>query len=95
MGELKILHVAVPVPLRRLFDYLPPDNQHSEIRPGVRVRISFGHHVLVGIVVSVDSTTAFERSKLKAVLGVIDQQALCQPNFASRYALKASKYLYA
>lgn len=76
MGELKILHVAVPVPLRRLFDYLPPDNQHSEIRPGVRVRISFGHHVLVGIVVSVDSTTAFERSKLKAVLGVIDQQAL-------------------
>ncbi len=94
MSELKILHVAVPVPLRRLFDYLPPDNLDSEIRPGVRVRISFGHHVLVGLVVSVDSTTAFDRSKLKTVLSVIDQQVLFEQNHLDWLLWVARYYHY-
>jgi len=43
--------VAVPSPLRRLFDYLPPAGCDREIAPGCRVRVPFGTRELVGVVV--------------------------------------------
>ena len=39
----RILRVAIATPLRRLFDYLPPENiDPNKITPGMRVSIPFG-----------------------------------------------------
>ena len=44
-----ILRVALPSPLRRLFDYRAPHGVDPEgLQPGVRVRVPFGRRELVG-----------------------------------------------
>ncbi len=79
-----ILHVALPVPLRRLFDYLLPvqldnreqqlDNreQQQSVRPGQRVIVPFGRQTLIGVIISVDEKTDQNVSKLKAAKQVLD-----------------------
>lgn len=44
-----LLHVALPVPVPRLFDYLPTDPANPA-PVGARVRVPFGSRVLVGVV---------------------------------------------
>lgn len=47
-----VLRVALPVPLPRLFDYLPPrDGPADGVWAGHRVRVPFGSRTLVGIVI--------------------------------------------
>lgn len=73
----QVLQIAVPTPLRRLFDYLPPQGVDiSTIQPGVRVRVPFGARSLVGFVIGVADKTDVPRSKLKAVQEVLDEQPL-------------------
>lgn len=69
-----VLQVAVPSPLRRLYDYLPPTE--DSVLPGTRVRVSFGRQRLVGIVVSVSEGSTLDRQKLKPVLAVLDTEPL-------------------
>src|SRR5690625_586668 len=46
-----VLHVALPVPLPRLFDYLPPaGHAASPADAGRRIRVPFGRREVVGIV---------------------------------------------
>jgi len=48
------LQVALPVPLPRLFDYLPPDGIAADAGVvGQRVRVPFGNRELVGVVAGV------------------------------------------
>jgi len=58
-----VLQVAVPSPLRRVFDYLPLAEKQA--LPGTRVKVSFGRQQLIGIVVSVSSGSSLEKKKLK------------------------------
>ena len=68
-----ILRVAVPSPLRKLFDYLPlPDQPLPE--PGMRVRVPFGRQTLVGIVVGTDSDSEHQRDKLKPIDAVLSEE---------------------
>lgn len=75
-----ILHIALPVPLRRLFDYLLPvevfDHEKaidalSEL-VGCRVVVPFGRQTLIGIVMAADTETDQDVAKLKAVQEVIE-----------------------
>lgn len=87
----KIVRVALPVPMRRLFDYSLPDSLSTPPTIGGRVRVSFGHQTLVGIVESFTDQTDTPANKLKPISDVLDETpllnagliALCQ--FASRY----------
>ncbi len=45
-----VLKVALPVPLRQLFDYLPPEGEVGP-RAGQRVTVTFGHRKMTGVVV--------------------------------------------
>ncbi|MBT5719034.1 MAG: hypothetical protein HOI69_05765, partial [Gammaproteobacteria bacterium] len=54
-----VLQVAVPSPLRRVFDYLPLTNKQA--LAGTRVKVSFGRQQLIGIVVSVASGSSLEK----------------------------------
>ncbi len=64
-----VLRVALDVPMRRLFDYLPPD---VPVVPGQRVRVPFGRQRLVGLVVDHAATSELPLDRLKPVLEVLD-----------------------
>ena len=108
-----VLQVAIPSPLRSLFDYLPPDlpidsatdkpskasspesaavdESEDRIKPGVRVRVSFGNRKLVGIVVKVEKGSTLSRNKLKPVISVLDKKPIFTPSLF-RLLLWASSY---
>lgn len=69
-----VLQVAVPSPLRRVFDYLPLTNKQA--LAGTRVKVSFGRQQLIGIVVSVASGSSLEKKKLKPILAALDSEPL-------------------
>ena len=72
-----VLRVAVPVPIRHLFDYLPPrQGGTSPVRPGMRVRAPFGRKTAVGVVVDVASESTVDARRLKRVREVIDAEPL-------------------
>lgn len=69
-----IAHVAVPVPLRRLFDYQVPSSINPiSLKKGARVLVPFGARKLVGILLSVDAQTLISHTQLKPMFALIDQ----------------------
>lgn len=70
-----VARVAVPAPLRRLFDYrLSPDTPLPA--PGVRVRVPFGRRQVVGVVVDMPAEAAVDAPRLKPVAAVLDDRPL-------------------
>ena len=75
-----VLQVAVPAPVRRRFDYLPPQPGWSPpVQPGARVRVPFGRTSTVGVVVGVATTSAVDVARLRRVREVIDTEPLLDP----------------
>ncbi len=79
MSVERVLRVAFDVPLRRLFDYLPPraapggaEVALSEVPPGVRVRAPFGGQRLIGVVMEVTPTSDLPPERLKSVIEILD-----------------------
>lgn len=73
-----ILILALPTPLRRLFEYLPPDGPAGQqpFRPGQRIGVPFGRQTLVGILVSVADHATYPIEKLRHAHQVLDTQPL-------------------
>lgn len=72
-----ILRVAVPVPLHRCFDYLPPPGVIAEqLKKGIRVRVPFGNRKIVGVVVGLEQTSTLPLTQLKSALEIIDEHPL-------------------
>ncbi|MCX2783784.1 primosomal protein N' [Microbulbifer thermotolerans] len=70
-----ILRMAVPVPLRRLFDYLPPEGlAPSDLIPGQRLWVPFANRKLVAVLVDIVSDSPLEQ--LKPAVELIDRQPL-------------------
>ncbi|TBV06566.1 primosomal protein N' [Stutzerimonas kirkiae] len=70
-----ILRLALPSPLRRLFDYLPPAGvPASSLRPGVRLRVPFGRREVIGILVESGEHSEVPADKLKAATELLDGQ---------------------
>ncbi len=67
-----IYRVAIPSPLYRLFDYLPPLNNAHLISPGARVKIPFGHGHRIGVVLEQTTHTCVAFEKLKPITHIID-----------------------
>jgi primosomal protein N' (replication factor Y) len=65
---MSILQVALDAPLDRLFDYLAPGAQPSDV--GRRVTVSFGRQRVVGVVVGIADHSDLPREQLKQVLAV-------------------------
>src|SRR5690606_24740922 len=66
--------VALPVPLARLFDYLPAADMVPAQSIGCRVRVPFGNRELVGVVVGM--APADEPEALREVAAVLDPEPL-------------------
>jgi len=77
------LRVALPVPLPRLFDYLPPGDRSSDgpgdgaAEVGCRVRVPFGSRSVVGVVVGVGPPEPGV-AELREAEAVLDPQPLLQ-----------------
>ncbi|MFA9460353.1 primosomal protein N' [Thiohalorhabdus methylotrophus] len=74
-SEAGVVRVAVPVPLRRLFDYLPPETGPAPV-PGVRVRVPFRGGDRIGVVVAVEAHARVEQGRLKRVAETLDTEPL-------------------
>jgi primosomal protein N' (replication factor Y) len=68
-----VLRIALDMPLRRLFDYLPPAHG-ARVQPGQRVRVPFGRQRLIGLVMEHADTSDLPASRLKSVLQVLDTE---------------------
>lgn len=83
-----ILRVAIPTPLRRLFDYLPPSDSEtatsaageagatSTYPVGARIRVSFGRRQVIGIIVEHAASTSVPGNKLKSALQLLDRESV-------------------
>ena len=89
MNPAVILRIALPVPLRKLFDYLPKNEVPIPI--GARILVPFGKRHLVGILIEQAQSTDIAPDKLKTIINVLDDQPLFTPTsltlclWASRY----------
>ncbi|WP_447957183.1 primosomal protein N' [Vreelandella sp. EE7] len=71
------LVVALPSPLRQLFDYLPArQTPAGGWVPGLRVRVPFGRRDVVGVVIQAIEQSAYPREKLKPISEVLDDAPL-------------------
>lgn len=89
-----IYRVAVPSPLRRTFDYLPPAQQDQPLQPGTRVQVPFGRRTLVGWVVETTTCPAADSDRLKAIEVVIDTQPLISITLFELFLWAADYYLH-
>lgn len=82
MSDQRFLKVAVPTPLRRTFDYLPPagtsDADLKRWQPGVRVLVPFGQQKLVGVLLGVSGQSELDAARLKPAEAILDETA-CFP----------------
>ena len=74
-----IIGVAIPSPLRQLFDYLPPVGEESRIQPGMRVCVSFGKREVIGIVVESKRGSTLDPNRLKMIGSILDREPLFSP----------------
>jgi primosomal protein N' (replication factor Y) len=76
MTPTGVFRVALDTPLKRLFDYLPPESTLFEapIEPGMRVRVPFGRQKLVGIVMEAAASSDLPIERLKPILEVLDSR---------------------
>jgi len=66
-----VIRVALGVPLRQLFDYLPAENDISP-QAGLRVVVPFGRRKMVGVVVEVADSSELPFDKLARVIEYLD-----------------------
>ena len=71
------MRVAVSVPLRAFFDYLPiQDEQARQYNPGVRLRVPFGKSERTAVLIEVVDHSEVSPTLLKPVLEVLDDEPL-------------------
>lgn len=76
-----ILKIAVPSPLHRSFDYLPPVNcEPAALRAGVRVRVPFGRRAVIGVLLGTTGNTNIETHKLKRAQQLLDTSPVLGPD---------------
>ena len=86
---MNIVRVALDLPLPRLFDYLAPDAEESDV--GRRVAVPFGKGLRTGVIVGLASASDQPDAKLKEVTAILRDMpalpaewlALC--DFCARY----------
>uniref|UniRef100_A0A7C1X9J5 Replication restart protein PriA n=1 Tax=Pseudomonas graminis TaxID=158627 RepID=A0A7C1X9J5_9PSED len=75
-----ILRLALPSPLRRLFDYLAPAGvPRSALQPGMRLRVPFGRREMIGVLVEVVDHSEVPADKLKPAIAVLDADVPLPP----------------
>ena len=93
---MSVLRLAMPTPLRRCFDYLPPvgmsEDELASLQPGIRVMAPFGSRKLVGILLSISDKAAVDDLQLKTAIALLDERPLLSPALISLCQWAAAYY---
>ena len=84
--------VAVPSPLRRAFDYLPPKVGALAAQPGTRIRIPFGARKVTGVILDIVTETDVPPAKLRHADSVLDAAPLFSPELLALLRWAADYY---
>ena len=84
---MKLLEVAVPVPLNKTFHYLPPENVDAETVVGKRVKVNFANRAMTAYALAAHETDAND-FKLKPVESIIDNEPVI-----TRESLRLAEYI--
>jgi len=88
-----LLRIALPVPLRRHFDYLPPQHFNPEqLQPGIRMSVPFRKRELVGIYLGLASASSVAGNKLKQVIEIIDTRSILSADILKLCAFATDYY---
>ncbi len=87
---MRVLRVALEVPVAKLFDYLIDDG--SSAAPGDRVVVPFGARQRVGVVVEIADGSAVTTAKLKPVARVLDDAPRLSAEWLEQMRFLASYY---
>ncbi|MGE8384283.1 MAG: primosomal protein N', partial [Pseudomonas putida] len=76
-----ILRLALPSPLRRLFDYKAPASMARQaLSPGMRIRVPFGRREMIGVLVEVCAQSEVPADKLKPASALLDPVSPVPPS---------------
>ncbi len=93
---MSVLRLAIPSPLRTLFDYLPPENLSEQtvagLRTGQRLRVSFGHRELTAYLVDTVRSSDRGEIELKCAEELLDRHSLLPPALAELCLWAADYY---
>ncbi len=87
---MKVVRVALDVPIATLFDYLLPDALDAP--PGSRVVVPFGARQRVGVVVEAAARSAIPNARLKPVAAVRDDAPLLSADWLELMRFLAGYY---
>lgn len=92
----RVLRVALEVPLRRFFDYLPvPEVPLDQQQPGCRVLVPFGRRTLVGVIVAVSPQSDIAPASLRPAQSLLDSAPILAPHLLQLCAWAADYYQHA
>ena len=90
--KMPVLRMAVPGPLRRVFDYLPPAGCDARrLQPGMRLRLPFGRQQRVGVLLELAADSEVPVARLRRARDLLDETPLLPADlltlmrWASRY----------
>lgn len=90
-----IVRVALPTPLRHLFDYRVPAAGAAELKaiePGIRVRVPFGRRRTIGVVMETAPRSQLPEHKLRPVLECLDRRPIFDPALLALLSWAAGYY---
>lgn len=89
----RILRVAVPSPLHRYFDYLPPVGAACPTI-GARVRVPFGRQRLVGLVADIVTHPSVSVDRLRPIINTLDSEPVVPRSLLALARWAAAYYHY-
>ena len=93
MRSPEIIRVAVPCPLRRYFDYLPPSAVDiSSLQAGVRIKVPFGRGNRIGVITELCEDSPIDPSSLRPAIAVLDPAEPALPAALMKLASWAQHY---
>jgi primosomal protein N' (replication factor Y) len=75
----RILHVAVPTPLNKGFDYLATPDTPRNLQPGCRIRVPFGRNDKIGVLLEERQHSIIDAGKLKPIKTLIEHSPCLSP----------------
>ncbi|MFZ5724488.1 MAG: primosomal protein N' [Pseudomonadota bacterium] len=96
-APLVVVRVAVPSPLRRLFDYCLPAGTAADAGglPGCRVRVPFGAREAVGVILEVTDRSDIAPARLKPLTALLDARPVLPPDLLALCRWAADYYHHA
>jgi primosomal protein N' (replication factor Y) len=96
MSSPVYLKLAIPAPLRRHFDYLPPigitSKELQQWQPGMLVRVPFGQQEVIGILLELSTVTSLAPHQLKPALAAVALQPVLAPDLMALCSWAAEYY---